>query len=382
MTVGPLPLPTRQLHTIRSQLDSSMSRQHRDVRNTLEKDKMEIIRRIEKLEKITEQSHATTEIMQASQKAAMDEGFSRTRGNLQDLSEKMDDMERLFEEKIQGIPQVRIAQESEKIHDLTHEVKDFRREFDRFRGETMEKLDSVEKSMFDAKHSIEQSVSDIKETLMEISKSLPTSPISSPSPGKSVSHVHLSSHHHTRDQSFTLPNVDTHITVEKMSEDSDSSSSRKSSGKLVQREDEKVNSIHQPHTIKLSDIKNIQSETQLENRDEQLPSMSVERSDQTLHTESSRVPILSPELEAALQHAEHEGILSELESESEDSMTGFSSSVSRPTVEGATGFSNEPMHHGSGHTLPFQPMSLVDTSTDQDEQAILAETQRTLQTGL
>ena len=78
----------------------------------------------------------------------------------------------------------------------------------------------------------------------------------------------------------------------------------------------------------------------------------------------------------------HEGILSELESESEDSMTGFSSSVSRPTVEGATGFSNEPMHHGSAHTLPFQPMSLVDTSTDQDEQAILAETQRTLQTGL
>jgi chromosome segregation ATPase len=140
--------------------------------------------------------------MQASQKAAMDEGFSRTRGNLQDLSEKMDDMERLFEEKIQGIPQVRIAQESEKIHDLTHEVKDFRREFDRFRGETMEKLDSVEKSMFDAKHSIEQSVSDIKETLKEISKSLPTSPISSP--GKSVSHVHLSSHHHIHDQSFTL----------------------------------------------------------------------------------------------------------------------------------------------------------------------------------
>jgi hypothetical protein len=65
-------------------------------------------------------------------------------------------------------------------------------------------------------------------------------------------------------------------------------------------------------------MKNIQSETQLENRDEQLPSMSVERSDQTLHTESSRVPILSPELEAALQHAEHEGILSELESESGD----------------------------------------------------------------
>lgn len=380
MTVGPLPLSTRQLHKIRSQLDSSMSRQHSDVRNIQEKDKMEIIRRIEKLEKITKQSHATTEIMQASQKAAMDEGFSRTSGNLQDLSEKMDDMERLFEEKIQGIPQVRIAQESEKIHDLAHEVKDFRREFDRFRGETMEKLDSVEKSMFDAKHSIEQSVSDIKETLMEISKSLPTSPISSPE--KSVSHVHLSSRHHTHDQSFTLPNVDTHITVAKMSEDSDSSSSRKSCGKLVQREDEKVNSIHQPHTIKLSDMKNIQSETQLENRDEQLPSMSVERSDQTLHTESSRVPILSPELEAALQHAEHEGILSELESESEDSMTGFSSSVSRPTVEGATGFSNEPMHHGSGHTLPFQPMSLVDTSTDQDEQAILAETRRTLQTGL
>lgn len=378
MTVGPLPLSTRQLHKIRSQLDSSMIRQHSDVRNTQEKDKMEIIRRIEKLEKITKQSHATTEIMQASQKAAMDEGFSRTRGNLQDLSEKMDDMERLFEEKIQGIPQVKIAQESEKIHDLSHEVKDFRREFDRFRGETMEKLDSVEKSMFDAKHSIEQSVSDIKETLMEISKSLPTSPIPSPSPGKSVSHVHLSSHHHT--QSFTLP--DTHITVAKLSEDSDSSSSRKSSGKLVQREDEKVNSIHQPHTIKLSDMKNIQSETQLENRDEQLPSMSVERSDQTLHTESSRVPILSPELEAALQHAEHEGILSELESESGDSMTELSSSVSRPTVEGATGFSNEPMPYGSGHTLPFQPMSLADTSTDQDEQAISAETQRTLQTGL
>jgi hypothetical protein len=59
-----------------------MIRQHSDVRNTQEKDKMEIIRRIEKLEKITKQSHATTEIMQASQKAAKDEGFSRTRGNL------------------------------------------------------------------------------------------------------------------------------------------------------------------------------------------------------------------------------------------------------------------------------------------------------------
>lgn len=354
-----------------------MTRQLGDVRNTQEKDKMEIIRRIEKLEKITKQSHATTEIMQASQKAAVDEGFSKTRGNLQDLSEKMDDMERLFEEKIQGIPQARISQESEKIHDLSHEVKDFRREFDRFRGETMEKLDSVEKSMFDAKHSIEKSVSDIKETLMEISKSMPTSPISSLR--KSDSHVHLSSHHHTHDQSFTLP--DTCITVAKMWEDSDSSSSRKSSEKLVQREDEKVNSIHQPRTIKLSDVKDIQSETQLENRDEQLPSMSIERSDQTLHTESLRVPILSPELEAALQHAEHEGLLSDLESESGYSAREFSSSSPRPTVEGATGFSNEHMH-GSGHTLPFQPMSLVDTSTDQDEQAILAETQRTLQTGL
>lgn len=338
-----------------------MTRQLSDVRNTQEKDKMEIVRRIEKVEEITKQSHETTEIMQASQKAAMDEGFSRTRSNLQDLSEKMDDMERLFEEKIQGIPQVRMSLETEKIQDLSHEVKDFRREFDRFRGETMEKLDSVEKSMFGAKLSIEKSVSDIKETLMEISKSLPTSPISSRQ--QSDSHVHLSSHHHTRDQSFTLHNVDTHITVGKLSEDSDSSFSRKSSEKLVQRENEHVNSIHQPHTIKLSDMKNIQSETQLENRDEQLSSMSGERPDETL--QSSTVPILSPELEAALQHAKHEGLLSDIESLSGDSMRGFFSSSPRPTVEGATGFNNEPMH-----------------ATDQDEQAVIAETLRTLQTGL
>lgn len=370
--VRPMPLSAKQVQEIKNQLEASLTRRLTDVKNTQEKDKMEIIKRIEKLEKVIKESHQTSELMQASQKAAMDKGLEGTRNSLKDLFEKMDNIERLVEQNMQEVVEARSPQtESEKFQDLTYEIKDLRKDFDRYRGETTEQLESLHRSNTDIKDTLERSRLEVKEMLSQISKSLPTSPYSSPR--KAGSHVHLQSSHQ---YSSSLPTSDSHSHLLKTTEDvqsidpsddSDSSSDKTSNDRFPE---------HNPatqQTINLSNIKQGMQSHSL-NLSEQL---SVEIPMPTSPVPPSERRPISPALEAAFKHAEQEGLLSDIDIHDKNRSIASSHST------GTSGYTDEYMH-GNGQTVPLEPsgtipLSLEETPADLDQSSIIMEVQRSSQ---
>ncbi|CAG2208403.1 unnamed protein product [Mytilus edulis] len=358
---------------------------------------MDFVRRIDKLEKIIKQSNETSELMQASQKTAIDEGLDRTRRTLHGLSEKMEDMERMFEEKLQLMTETRSGQrDTEKIQDLTQEVKDFRKNFEVYQVETTKRLDLVVNTVTEVKSAVEKSVLDIKEafTGSHYTKTPPRTPPSSP---RSDTHVHLQSsrqpEHH--DQSSTLPKTlseDSHLftrpsgSTQRIDQQQDSHDISRFGSQsiglgvegLIQRDDN-VNNVHSQSPqgyIRLS-----QSRPE---RQEQNPRFEM-HSDIT-RSSSSLFPNTPPELEEAFKMAEEEGILPKSGSDEENLEREERESVHLPTVEGATGFSDEHMFD-NGQTQPLSPLSTHgtepslggDSQTLLNEETILAEVQRTTQ---
>ncbi|XP_076103286.1 uncharacterized protein LOC143072301 [Mytilus galloprovincialis] len=358
---GPLPLSSRQINQMKNQLEASLTRKLTDVKNTQAKDKMDFVRRIDKLEKNIKQSNETSELMQAALKTAVDEGLDRTRGTLQGLSEKMDDMERMFEEKLQLMTETRSGQrETEKIQDLTQEVKDFRKNFEMYQVETTKRLDLVVNTVIEVKTAVEQSVLDIKEafTGTRYTKTPPRSPPPSP---RSDTHVHLQSsrqpEHH--DHSSTLPKT---LGVER----------------IIQRDDN-VNNVHSQSPqgyIRLSESR----------PDRQEQNQRFKTHSDIARSSTSSFPNTPPELEEAFKMAEEEGILPKIGSDEENIGREERESTHLPTVEGATGFSDEHMF-SNGQTEPLSPLSTHgtepslggDSQTLLNEETIMAEVQRTLQ---
>ncbi|XP_052098291.1 uncharacterized protein LOC127733065 [Mytilus californianus] len=388
--LGPVPLSSRQMQQMKNQLEASMTRRLTDVKNTQAKDKMDIVRRIDKLEKNIKQSNETSELMLASQKTAVDEGLDRTRRTLQGLSEKVDDMERMFEEKLQLMTETKSGQrDTEKIQDLTQEVKDFRKNFDMYQQETTKRLDLVVNTITEVKTAVEKSSLDIKEALTRFTNLKPL-PISPPSSPRSDIHVHLQSSRRPEphDPSSTLPktlsHADSHLSSTRLSEstqrvdqpqDSDDFSSMGRQGirlgaEMLFQRDDNVNNVHSTSTqdyIKLSEQRQ-RSEMQSD----------IGR------TSTSLLPKTPPELEEALKFAEEEGILPKIGLEEENLQIEERESAHLPTVEGATAFTDEHMYD-NGQTEPLSPLSTHGTEPSlngdpqpiQDEQTIMTEVQRT-----
>lgn len=391
------PMSSRQMNQMKNQLEASLTRKLIDVKNTQAKDKMDFVRRIDKLEKIIKQSNETSELMQASQKTAIDEGLDRTRRTLHGLSEKMEDMERMFEEKLQLMTETRSGQrDTEKIQDLTQEVKDFRKNFEVYQVETTKRLDLVVNTVTKVKSAVEKSVLDIKEafTGSHYTKTPPRSPPPSP---RSDTHVHLQSSRQPEyhDNSSTLPKTlsgnFTRLSgstqrVDHSQDSADFSSSVRQRiplrvEGLIQRDDN-VNNVHSQSPqgyIRLS-----QSRPE---RQEQNPRFEM-HSDIT-RSSSSLFPNTPPELEEAFKMAEEEGILPKSGSDEENLEREERESTHLPTVEGATGFSDEHMFD-NGQTQPLSPLSTHGTEPSLggdsqpllNEETIMAEVKRTTQAGI
>ncbi|CAC5394639.1 unnamed protein product [Mytilus coruscus] len=397
--LGPEPLSSRQMQIIKNQLEASMTRRLSDVKNTQAKDKMDIVRRMDKLEKIIKQSNETSELMQASQKTAVDEGLDRTRRTLQGLSEKVDDMERMFEEKLQLMTETRSGQrDTEKIQDLTQEVKDFRKNFEVYQVETTKRLDLVVNTVTEVKTAVEKSVLDIKEafTSTHFTKTPPRTPPSSP---RSDFHFHLQSSRHPEphDPSSTLPKTsslaDSHLSYTRLSEstqridqpqDSDdfSSTGRQSirlGAEMLFHRDDNVNNVHSPSTQEYIKLSQSRQERQEQRQRSEMQS-------DIARTSPSLFPKTPPELEEAFKIAEEEGILPKIGSDEENLGREERESAHLPTVEGATAFTDEHMY-GNGQTEPLSPLSTHgtepslygDTQPIQDEESILTEVHRTIQ---
>ncbi|XP_063433518.1 uncharacterized protein LOC134715338 [Mytilus trossulus] len=392
---GPQPLSSRQMNQMKNQLEASLTRKLTDVKNTQAKDKMDIVRKMDKLEKIIKQNNETSELMQASLKTAVDEGLDRTRGTLHGLSEKMDDMERMFEEKLQLMTETRSGQrDTEKIQDLTQEVKDFRKNFETYQEETTKRLDLVVNTVTEVKTAVEKSVLDIKDAFTS-SRYTKTPPRTPPSP-RSDTHVHLQSSRQTEhhDHSSTLPKTlseDSHLVTRpsgstkrvdqpQYSYDFSSSEGERIPGVegLIQRDDH-VNNVHSQSPqgyIRLSHSR----------QDRQEQNQRFEMHSDIARSSTSSFPNTPPELEEAFKMAEEEGILPKIGSDEENIEREERETTHLPTVEGATGFSDEHMF-SNGQTQPLTPLGSHvtepslhgDTQPIQNEETIMAEVQRTTQ---
>lgn len=366
------------LSQIKAQLESSVSRKLIDVKNTQEKERMDMMNRFERIEKLISQNQQTTELMQASHKHVMDEGLQRTRGNLQNLSEKFDDMEHLIETRIQEMRVPGEGAGSEKIQDLTHEVKDLRRDFGKFQNETSEKLNTLSRDMTHVK----ESMVSFQETLLEMKESLSNLPQYS-TPYQSLPLYHSTSHpsliqplHLPDSKEFSGPRVQpSSESQHKPLKSASSSSSTDGCTKTC------VHPIREPPSpIKLSGFKqSIPQEQQELPFDSDIHSRSLDQESRNA-------------LDEVFKEAESKGLFdSDEEHQSEHSYTSVpfnqhvmeSSSLSLP---GATGLPDESWNDSG--TMPISKsvsLSLpsdVHVHADVEEDSIVSIAQREMQIGL
>lgn len=310
------PLHGAMLQQIKTQIDSSLSRKISDVKNTQEKERMELLKRFDKMEKIINQNQQTTELMQASQKRLIDEGLQKTNGSLQNLMEKMDDMERFLETRIQEMREPGEGVQTEKVQDLTHEVKDLRRDFSKFQYDTSDTLHTLSR---DLSH-VKESLASIQETFIEMKQALSNIPQPSYQPTSQPSHPL----HTSYSAEFSGPQVQpyqplqTPYSTEFSGPRVQSSSHFKplslhSASASSSSEGTTTPSVHpiretNTHTIKLSEFKSPSSQREGSEKQQESP-----------YDRSNQSDIEKREgLNTAFSHAEELGLFSDDNSDSKD----------------------------------------------------------------